>query len=225
MGTGPAGFSRAAGRLRSTASRQSSRRNERSPGHQAARSPERAACGAFERWQATRTEPGSSPLPLAPHGASPPALSCSRHCSLGFVVARVTPTLNPGSRPDRRALDTQTWQRFLSPPPVQPLQTRHTPRGCPAPGPSSVQFSFITFATIFDQIIRWVIFTDESKDYFQNNNYRVQTLEIKAPTLSQSVRGLPVSSAQREQPSSSEGFLGYPDPAPQNQTAVAHHSL
>lgn len=153
-----------------------------SPGRQAARSPERAACGAFERWQATRTELGSSPLPLAPHGASPPAQSCSRHCSLGFVVARVTPSLNPGSRPDRRVPDTETRQRFLSPPPVQPLQTRHTPRGCPAPGPSSVRVSFTTFATIFDQIIRWVIIIDESKHYFQKNNYRVQTLENKAPT-------------------------------------------
>lgn len=81
---------------------------------------------------------------------------------------------------------------------VQPLQTRHTPRGCPAPGPSSAQFLFTTFATIFDQIIGWVII-DESTDYFQNNNYRVQTLEKKAPTLPKSVGALPVSS---------EGFLG-----------------
>lgn len=33
----------------------------------------------------------------------------------------------------------------------------------------------------------------ESKDYFQNNNYRVKTLENKAPTLPKSVRGLPVN--------------------------------
>lgn len=69
----------------------------------------------------------------------------------------------------------------LTPSPVQPLQTRHTPKDFPAPETFSAQFLFATFATIFDQMIKLVI-VEKSKDYFQNNDYRVKTLENKVPT-------------------------------------------
>lgn len=81
------------------------------------------------------------------------------------------------------------------PSPVQPLQARHTETGCPEPEPFSDQVLFATSATIFDRMIRWVII-EKSKDYFQNNNYRVQTWEDKAPTLPKSVGGL--SAQQKE---------------------------
>lgn len=104
----------------------------------------------------------------------------------------------------------------------------HTPRGRPAPQPFPVQFLFATFATTFDQMIRWVII-EKSKDRFQNNNYRVQTLENKAPTLPKSrVRGVPVSPAKRGQASLSEGFLGYRHCSSNpnsNCTAVTSHRL